>query len=140
MTKTLSKLELSLSIDYHLAKELPLQWFPLDTGCTNSTLCDRRRDTSVGIAARGTIFQVALDRASHLSQLTSDLMMTASHKVHFQKCIMICMTYHLILQYRFLRILHLMVVSIAFILLFVSYNPMSQCRLCLLGIFFTIAQ
>ena len=85
-----------------------------------------KRDATIRIAARRAILQVTLDRASHLSKLTSYLMMSASHQVHFQQGIVVRMSYHLILQYRLLRVLHLMVVSITLVLLLVSHYPVGQ--------------
>jgi hypothetical protein len=43
------------------------------------------RDSSIGIGARGSIFEIALDRTAHIRQLTSDLVMTAGQKFHFNK-------------------------------------------------------
>ena len=45
------------------------------------------RDATVGVGTGGSIFEVALDGTPHVSQLTTDLMVTARVEVYFQQMV-----------------------------------------------------
>jgi hypothetical protein len=53
---------------------------------------------SIWVGARETIFKVAFDRAAHVSQLCSDLMMTTCDEFHFKKIIRVGTSYDAISQ------------------------------------------
>ena len=80
----------------------------------------------VGVAARRTVLQVSLDRATHLGQLAADLMVAAGFEVYFQKEITFRTSDKLIVEDGFLRPGLFLVVSIRLVLLLVTHQPMHQ--------------
>src|SRR5574344_217165 len=86
----------------------------------------QQRYASVWIASLCTIFQIAFYRTTYFRQLTSYLMMSSCHKLHFYKSIIFRMGYNLIFQYSFFGIWHLFVVSITFVLFLITDQPIRQ--------------
>ena len=70
----------------------------------------------VGIAARRAVLQVSLNRATHLGQLATDLMVTAGFEVYFQKEITFRTADKLIVENGFLCPGLFLVVSIRLVL------------------------
>ena len=69
-------------------------------------------DTSIGIRTWGTILQITFDRASHLCQLATNLMMTSRLQINFQQMIVLRMTYQFITENSLLTVGLLRVISI----------------------------
>ena len=57
-----------------------------------------QRDAAVGIAAFGTILQVALDRTADAGELAAYLMVTAGEQLHFQKMVLVSASDVLVIQ------------------------------------------
>ena len=90
-------------------------------------MMSQQANTAVGIAALSAIFQVTLYRTAHMGKLTAYLVVASGHEIYFQQTVMIRLTDEPVLQYGFLRMGHFVVVSIALVLLFISYKPVGQC-------------
>ena len=83
-------------------------------------------DTSIRIGTWRTILQITFNRASHLCQLATNLMMTSGLKVDLKQEVIIRTADKLIAQNCFLTIGNLLIISIALILFFVTYQIMYQ--------------
>ena len=97
-------------------------------------------NASILIGTIETIFQISLDRTSHLRQLTADLMMPPRLQIDLQQIIIIRMGDQFITQDGFLGIRPLGIVSVTLILLLVPHQPIHQLTLIPRGRFLTIAQ
>ena len=56
-------------------------------GMDKSNTMGQQRDAAVGIAALGTILQIALDRVSQCSELTTNLMVTSRQQLNFHQLV-----------------------------------------------------
>ena len=56
-------------------------------GMDKSNTMGQQRDTTVGIAALGTILQIALDRVSQCSELTTNLMVAPRQQLDFHQLV-----------------------------------------------------
>ena len=52
-----------------------------------------QRDAAIGIAALGTILQVALDRTADAGELTAYLMVTAGEELHFDEGVVVSIAF-----------------------------------------------
>ena len=57
-----------------------------------------QRDAAIGIAAWGTVFQIAFDGTTHRCQLTTNLVVATRHQIHFEKCVVVAVANHAIFQ------------------------------------------
>ena len=62
------------------------------------------------LAALGSVFQVALDGASHLCQLTANLVVASGFQFDFQQVVAVALANYLVVQFSAFRVLHLVVV------------------------------
>ena len=90
-------------------------------------------NASILIGTIETIFQIPLDRTSHLRQLTADLMVPPRLQIDLQQIIIIRMGDQFITQDGFLGIRPLGIVSVTLILLLVPHQPIHQLTLILRG-------
>ena len=84
-----------------------------------------QRDAAVGIAALCPILQVAPDGSTDGRELTAYLMVTPRHQLHLKERVAVALADDAIAQLRFLRVGHLVVVGIGFVLLLVAGEPVS---------------
>ena len=83
-------------------------------------------NASVWIATWGTIFQVAFYGASHLGQLTPNLVVAARMQLYLQKKIALAGCYEPVVQYGFLGVGNLAVIGLGGIRLLVAGKPVCQ--------------
>lgn len=92
------------------------------------------RDAAVGITARRTVLQVALDGQADVAELASDLMVAARKELHFEQGVTLGRGDDAVVQTCLLALLlrgvahgiGQRVVGVAAVLLFVAHNPMRQ--------------
>ena len=83
-------------------------------------------NASVRIAALCSILQVSFNRATHFGQLASDLMVASGLQINLQQIVAFRASDDLVGENCFLRILYFAVISIRFVLLFITHQPMHQ--------------
>src|SRR5574344_1471038 len=86
----------------------------------------QQRDASVGVAALRSVFQVALDWASHGCQLAAYLVMSARVKTYLKYVVCVARGYEPVVEHRLLRVFHLVIVGVALVLLLVAHYPTDE--------------
>jgi hypothetical protein len=71
-----------------------------------------KRYAAVGIAAFGTIFQVAFDGASYGRELTPNLMMPPGHQLNLQQAVVVALANDFVSEHSLLRTRHFVIVSV----------------------------
>ena len=84
-------------------------------------------DAAVGIAARRTILEVALDGTADGGELTAYLMVTAREELHLEELIAVTSGQAGEAQLSLLRAGNLVVVSVGLVLLLVTGEPVGKC-------------
>ena len=85
-----------------------------------------QRDAAIGVGTWGSVLKVTLDGTTHRCQLTTDLMVTACHKMDFKECVVVGVGEGTVFQDGFLGVWLLRWIGVGFVLLFVADEPVLQ--------------
>ena len=101
------------------------KFLPRD-GMNEANASGKEGDAAVGIAARRTILEVALDGTADGGELTAYLMVTAREELHLEELIAVTSGQAGEAQLSLLRAGNLVVVSVGLVLLLVTGEPVGE--------------
>ena len=84
-------------------------------------------DATVGVAALGSVLEVALDGAANGGELAADLMLAAGDEVHFEQMVAVGAGQQSVVEHSFHRSLARMQAGVGFVVLFHAGEPVGEC-------------